>query len=74
MTARTVFGMGLAVILFGIFGYFVHKGCAFNAAAGWAFGGGLLFCGVLIDPADFMTVLNAVRGTSNYPPPPGGKP
>jgi hypothetical protein len=73
VTGRSYFGMLLAVIVFGIFALYIHKGGALTAVAGLTFGGGLLFCGILIDPQDFKDVLNTLRGrTPPYPPLPGG--
>jgi len=76
MTPRSYFGMGLAVLVLVLAGLYIHKGGALTAAAGLTFGGGLLFCGILIDPSDFMAVLNTLRGktppVAEYPPLPGG--
>lgn len=73
MTPRSYFGMILAVLVLGLVGLYIHKGGELTAVAGLIFGGGLLFCGILIDPADFKDVLNTLRGRTPAPPPlPGG--
>jgi hypothetical protein len=75
VTPRSYFGMGLAVLVLVLAGLYIHKGGALTAAAGLTFGGGLLFCGLLIDFAEFVAVLNALRGktppVADYPPLPG---
>ncbi len=74
MTVRSWIGCGLAMMVLVIFALYIHQGHELNAVAGLIFGGGLLFCGILIDAADFKDVLNTVRGkpASQYPPLPGG--
>lgn len=74
MTPRSYFGMALSVMVVTLFGFYIHEGGDLTAVAGIIFGGGLLFCGILIDPTDFMAVLNAVRGKPTLPPPPPGGP
>lgn len=61
MSARSWAGLVLAASVFGLFGYFIRvQGCQLTTLWGAAFGGGLLFCGILIDPAEFKSVLSLV--------------
>jgi hypothetical protein len=62
MSIRNWVGCALAAALFGIFGLYVHGGGEMNTAASLTFGGGLLFCGVLIDFDHFLQVLRIIRG------------
>ena len=75
MTTKSWIGVGLTVMVFVLFALFLAKGHEVTAVAGLTFGGALLFCGMLIDPAEFKDVLNALRGktppVSEYPPLPG---
>lgn len=57
MTPKSWIGIVLAVASFGLFGLFIHKGCAFSTPVAFLFGGFLLFCGILIDPEDFKQVV-----------------
>ena len=72
MTARSWVGVALAVLVFGLFGLHLWRGGELTATAGFIFGGGLLFCGLLIDPAEFRSIFALWRGKPDYPPPPGG--
>jgi hypothetical protein len=74
MTPRSWVGVGLAVMVFGLFGLYLWRDGELSAVAGFIFGGGLLFCGLLIDPAEFRSVFAVWRGKPpEYPPPPGGQ-
>lgn len=74
MSTRSWVGVALALIVMALFGLYLHKGGALTATAGLIFGGGLMFCGVLIDAPDFMALFKAARGqpSTQYPPLPGG--
>jgi hypothetical protein len=45
----------------GLFGLYLHRGGDLTAVVGFTFGGGLLFCGLLIDPAEFRAILPFLR-------------
>ena len=61
MTVRSWVGVVLAVCVFALFGMFIHEGRELTAVWGFAFGGGLLFAGLLIDPAEFRAVLGVFK-------------
>jgi hypothetical protein len=74
MSTRSWIGVGFAAACFGLFALFIAKH-EVTAVAGLTFGGGLLFAGLLIDPAEFRAMVALIRGKpeSSYPPPPGGQ-
>jgi hypothetical protein len=61
MSVKSWVGVGLAVAVLGLFGLYLHRGGDLTAVVGFTFGGGLLFCGLLIDPAEFRAILPFLR-------------
>ena len=63
MSAKNWVGIVLAAGVFALFGFFMHRGCDLTSVWAFAFGGGLLFAGLLIDPAEFQAVFRLWKGT-----------
>ena len=62
MSAKSWVGVVLAVVVFSLGGFYVTRpGCVITAQVGFFFGGALLFCGLLIDPAEFKSILSIWR-------------
>lgn len=56
-------GFLFAAALFGIFGVYVHRpNCELTPTVAYIFGGGLLFCGILIDYDHILGLIQAWRG------------
>lgn len=60
MTPKSIAGLVLAFLIVGLFGLYMSKH-ELTAVAGFVFGGGLLFAGLLIDPAEFRSVLTLFK-------------
>ena len=56
MTTRNWIGIGFALLILALFGLYITKH-EITGAVGLVFGGGLLFAGMLIDPAEFKSLL-----------------
>jgi hypothetical protein len=56
MSVKSWVGVVMALAVFGLFGLYISKH-EITAVAGFCFGGGLLFAGMLIDPAEFKDLL-----------------
>lgn len=61
MTYKTWIGVAVALAVIGLFGFYISKH-EITAVAGFVFGGGLLFAGMLIDPAEFRPLLDRLPG------------
>ena len=62
MSVRNWFGMAVAVGVFVLFREFILSGHEVTAVSALAFGGGLVFAGVLIDVDHFVEIFRIWKG------------
>jgi hypothetical protein len=71
--SKTVFGCVVATVLTGLVGLIIWR----DVQVGWplaaVIGGGYLFAGILIDPAEFRTIAAKIPGLGSLAKPPEGE-